>query len=43
MCAFIESKADTTIAEPRSFEEQALRFVGRELYETFFKNYTQKQ
>ena len=41
--AFIESKADTTIAEPRSFEEQALRFVGRELYEAFFKGYTQKQ
>ncbi|MFO1434606.1 MAG: UDP-galactopyranose mutase [Candidatus Competibacteraceae bacterium] len=41
--AFIESLADTTIEEPRSFEEQALRFVGKELYEAFFKGYTLKQ
>ena len=41
--AFIESKADTSIAEPKSFKKQALRFVGRELYEAFFKGYTQKQ
>lgn len=41
--AFIETRADSTIAEPRSFEEQALRFVGRELYEAFFKGYTLKQ
>lgn len=40
---FIASKADTTIAEPQNFEEQALRFVGRELYEAFFKGYTEKQ
>jgi UDP-galactopyranose mutase len=31
------------IEEPRTFEEQALRFVGRELYEAFFKGYTLKQ
>ena len=41
--AFIESEADTSIAEPRTFEEQALRFVGPRLYEAFFKGYTQKQ
>lgn len=41
--AFIEAKADRTIASPRSFEEQALRFVGRELYEAFFEGYTRKQ
>lgn len=41
--AFIESIADTSIAEPQTFEEQALRFVGRDLYEAFFKGYTQKQ
>jgi UDP-galactopyranose mutase len=29
--------------EPQSFEEQALRFVGRDIYETFFKGYTEKQ
>lgn len=41
--AFLEAKADTTITDPQTFEEQALRFVGRELYEAFFKGYTQKQ
>lgn len=41
--ALVESKADTTITEPRSFEEQALRFVGRELYEAFLAGYTRKQ
>ena len=41
--AFIHSQADTSIDDPQTFEEQALRFVGRELYETFFKGYTRKQ
>ena len=41
--AFIDSKADRSIENPRTFEEQALRFVGRELYEAFFKGYTEKQ
>ena len=41
--AFLESKADHTISDPQSFEDQALRFLGRELYEAFFKGYTQKQ
>ncbi|MGV8937368.1 MAG: UDP-galactopyranose/dTDP-fucopyranose mutase family protein [Allorhizobium sp.] len=41
--AFIEAQADSTIEDPKTFEEQALRFVGRELYEAFFKGYTQKQ
>ncbi len=40
---FITAKADTSIQDPQSFEEQALRFVGRELYEAFFKGYTEKQ
>ena len=39
---FIARKGEA-IAEPRNFEEQALKFVGRELYEAFFKGYTQKQ
>jgi UDP-galactopyranose mutase len=34
---------DKSIGEPRNFEEQALKFVGRELYETFFYGYTRKQ
>lgn len=41
--SFIEQKADMSISDPQSFEEQALRFVGRELYEAFFKSYTKKQ
>ncbi|MCV2508918.1 MAG: UDP-galactopyranose mutase, partial [Neisseriaceae bacterium] len=39
----IESKADLSIETPKTFEEQALRFVGKELYEAFFKGYTKKQ
>ncbi|MGI3171703.1 UDP-galactopyranose mutase [Pseudooceanicola sp. C21-150M6] len=42
--AFItEDQADTSIADPQTFEEQAMRFVGRDLYEAFFKGYTMKQ
>ncbi len=41
--AFIEEQADTSISDPQTFEEQALRFVGPDLYEAFFKGYTQKQ
>lgn len=41
--AHIAALAETGIAEPRTFEEQALRFVGREIYETFFRGYTRKQ
>jgi UDP-galactopyranose mutase len=40
---FIAAQADLTIEEPQNFEEQALRFVGRDLYEAFFKGYTEKQ
>ncbi len=41
--AFIAEQADRTITDPQSFEEQALAFVGPDLYETFFKGYTEKQ
>jgi UDP-galactopyranose mutase len=42
--AYIETeKADLTIQCPQNFEEQALRFVGAELYEAFLKGYTKKQ
>ncbi|MBT0719870.1 UDP-galactopyranose mutase [Rosenbergiella collisarenosi] len=41
--ALIESKSDQNIVDPQTFEEQALRFVGKELYEAFFKGYTVKQ
>lgn len=36
-------QADTSIADPQTFEEQAMRFVGKDLYEAFFKGYTMKQ
>lgn len=41
--AFIQSIADNTIEEPQTFEEQAMKFVGKDLYEAFFKGYTIKQ
>ncbi|MDX3904870.1 MAG: UDP-galactopyranose mutase [Pigmentiphaga sp.] len=41
--AFLESQADLSIESPQTFEEQALRFVGRALYEAFFEGYTRKQ
>ena len=41
--AFLEDQGDKTISDPQTFEEQALRFVGNDLYEAFFKGYTQKQ
>lgn len=31
------------ISTPKTFEEQALAFVGKELYEAFFKGYIEKQ
>lgn len=41
--AFIAECGDKSIGEPRTFEEQALKSVGRELYENFFYGYTKKQ
>ncbi len=41
--AFIEEQADQSITDPQSFEEQALRFVGPDLYAAFFRGYTRKQ
>ncbi len=40
---FIAGQAEPAISEARNFEEQALRSVGRELYEAFFAGYTRKQ
>jgi UDP-galactopyranose mutase len=40
---FMADIGDSTIIDPQTFEEQAMRFVGVELYEAFFKGYTQKQ
>lgn len=41
--AFIAAKGDASLTAPQTFEEQALRFVGRDLYEAFFKGYSIKQ
>ena len=40
---FIAGIGDSSIEEPETFEEQALKFVGPDLYEAFFKGYTEKQ
>ena len=40
---FIEKISDKTIKNPINFEEQALKFVGKDLYEAFLKGYTEKQ
>lgn len=40
--AFLDTLGDKSIREPQNFEEQALRFVGRELYDNFFLGYTKK-
>jgi UDP-galactopyranose mutase len=41
--AFLESKQRRDIEDPQTFEEQALRFVGDDLYRAFFYGYTRKQ
>jgi UDP-galactopyranose mutase len=41
--AFIAALSEGPAGEPRTFEEQALKFVGRDLYEAFLKGYTVKQ
>jgi UDP-galactopyranose mutase len=41
--AFLDTLADKSITDPQNFEEQALRFIGKELYEAFFYGYTKKQ
>ncbi len=40
---FLETLADKTIEDPQNFEEQALRFIGEQLYYAFFYGYTKKQ
>jgi UDP-galactopyranose mutase len=40
---FIAGQGDRSTGVPGNFEEQALRFLGRELYEAFFRGYTIKQ
>ena len=40
---FLEKLGDKTITDPKNFEEQALRFIGKQLYYAFFYGYTKKQ
>lgn len=40
---FIATLGDKSITEPQSFEEQALKFLGKDLYHAFFYGYTKKQ
>ncbi len=40
---FLQTLADKSISDPQNFEEQALSFIGKELYEAFFYGYTKKQ
>jgi UDP-galactopyranose mutase len=40
---FVSSLGDSSIREPKSFEEQALKFLGKDLYKNFFYSYTKKQ
>lgn len=41
--SFIDSLADKTIENPENFEEQAMKFIGKDLYKAFFYGYTKKQ
>jgi UDP-galactopyranose mutase len=40
---FVEGLSDKSIGEPRNFEEQAMKFIGKDLYKAFFYGYTKKQ
>lgn len=40
---FVNGLSDSSIGEPANFEEQALKFIGRDLYDAFFYGYTKKQ
>ncbi|MCU1544491.1 MAG: putative UDP-galactopyranose mutase [Microbacteriaceae bacterium] len=40
---FVATLGDPRMGEPQNFEEQALKMLGRELYENFFYGYTKKQ
>ena len=40
---FLETQADKSIEDPQNFEEQAMRFIGKDLYKAFFYGYTKKQ
>lgn len=41
--AYLRTQGDPSITDPQTFEEQALKMLGREIYENFFLGYTVKQ
>ena len=41
--AFVDTLGDASIKDPQNFEEQALKFLGKDLYYAFFHGYTLKQ
>ena len=41
--SFVSQLSEFDGEAPQSFEDQALRFIGRDLYEAFFRRYTVKQ
>jgi len=40
---FLDTLGDRSIGEAKNFEEQALKFIGKDLYKAFFYGYTKKQ
>jgi UDP-galactopyranose mutase len=40
---YINKISDKSIKDPQNFEEQALKFIGKDLYFEFFYGYTKKQ
>jgi UDP-galactopyranose mutase len=40
---FVGGLADSSITEPKSFEDQAMKFLGKDFYKNFFYGYTKKQ
>lgn len=40
---FLDLKRDKSITNPKNAEEQVLMNIGKELYESFYKGYTEKQ
>lgn len=41
--SFINSLGDKSILSPKNFEEQALKYLGSDIYNAFFYGYTKKQ
>lgn len=40
---FLKTLGDASLTDPKNFEEQALHFIGADLYKAFFYGYTKKQ